>query len=178
MDDLVKHYSLERVSLEEFERRTERVSKGASRGEVLAQVADLPPLRPERSAKPESASATWRIAARDPRPNDFAVAVFSGTEYKGVWQAPRNLGSLCVFGGSNIDFRKAVVPAEGVTVSCLCVFGGVDIIVPPGMNVRVRGFAVFGGFDRPNHEIDDPNAPTINVEGLALFGGVSVRVRQ
>jgi hypothetical protein len=46
MDDLVKHYSLERVSLEEFERRSDRVSKAPTRDEIIAQVADLPPIDP------------------------------------------------------------------------------------------------------------------------------------
>jgi hypothetical protein len=180
MDDLVKHYSLESVGLEEFERRTELVSKASNRSELIAQVADLPELPAERRearASTPSGSATWRVSSANARLNDYAVAIFSGSDFKGVWQAPRNLTALCVFGGSNIDFRKAVVPEEGVTISCLCLFGGVDIVVPPGMRVRVRGIGIFGGFDRTANEVDDPRAPTIVVEGLALFGGVSVRVR-
>jgi hypothetical protein len=189
MDDLVKHYSLERVSLDEFERRTDLVSKATTRAELIAQVADLPALpaesrdaRDDREPAPyapraAAGAATWRVSSRNSRPSDFAVAIFSGSDYKGVWQAPRALTTLCVFGGSSIDFRKAVVPAEGVTVSCLCLFGGVDVIVPPGMRVLVRGVGIFGGFDRTSNEVDDPDAPTITVEGLALFGGVSVRVR-
>jgi hypothetical protein len=180
MDDLVKHYSLENVGLEEFERRTELVSKASNRGELIAQVADLPELPAERRearASAPSGSASWRVGSANARLNDYAVAIFSGSDFKGVWQAPRNLTALCVFGGSNIDFRKAVVPEEGVTISCLCLFGGVDIVVPPGIRVRVRGIGIFGGFDRTANEVDDPCAPTIVVEGLALFGGVSVRVR-
>jgi hypothetical protein len=186
MDDLVKHYSLERVSLDEFERRTDLVSKATTRADLIAQVADLPAMpaegratRDTREPAPRAAAgaATWRVSSRNSRPSDFAVAIFSGSDYKGVWQAPRALTTLCVFGGSSIDFRKAVVPAEGVTVSCLCLFGGVDVIVPPGMRVLVRGVGIFGGFDRTSNEVDDPEAPTITVEGLALFGGVSVRVR-
>jgi hypothetical protein len=181
MDDLVKQYSLERVDLDEFERRTELVSKAATRGELIAQVADLPDLPAEGEKRPEArapaAGSAWRVNARDPRPSDFAVAIFGGSDYRGVWQAPRALTTLCVFGGSSIDFRKAVVPPEGVTISCLCLFGGVDVIVPPGMRVHVRGIGIFGGFDRTSNEVEDPEAPTIVVEGLALFGGVSVRVR-
>lgn len=180
MDDLVKQYSLERVDLTEFERRTERVSKAATRGEVIAQVADLPDLpqerREARTAAP-AGTAGWRVGSANARPSDFSVAIFGGSDFKGVWQAPRNLTALCVFGGSNIDFRRAVVPEEGVRISCLCLFGGVDIVVPPGMRVRVRGMGIFGGFDRTANEVDDPYAPTIDVEGIALFGGVSVRVR-
>jgi hypothetical protein len=183
MDDLVKHYSLERVSLEEFERRTDLVSKASSRGELIAQVADLPSLAEEGRTRSASAQSTprgatsWRVDSTTVRQNDVAVAIFGGSDFKGVWRAPRRLSTLCVFGGSNIDLRKAIVPEEGVTISCLCIFGGVDVIVPPGMRVQVRGMGVFGGFDRTNNEVDDPYAPTIVVEGIALFGGVSVRIK-
>ena len=181
MDDLVRQYSLERVDLPEFERRTDIVSRAATRSELIAQVSDLPGLPNEgRAAARTSASpgaAGWRVGSENARPNDYAVAIFSGSDFKGVWQAPRSLTALCVFGGASIDFRRAIVPEEGVTVSCLCLFGGVDIVVPPGMRVRVRGIGIFGGFDRTENEVEDPAAPTIVVEGLALFGGVSVRVR-
>jgi len=179
MDDLVKHYSQERVDLPEFERRTELVSKAGTRAELLSQLSDLPQLpQGGYQGKTAAASQSWRVNPRSARASDLALAVFSGSDFKGVWQAPRNLTSLCIFGGSSIDFRKAVVPEEGVTISCLCIFGGVDVIVPPGMRVLVRGVGVFGGFDRTSNEVDDPYAPTITVEGLALFGGVSVRVRE
>jgi hypothetical protein len=181
MDDLVKHYSLERISLEEFERRTELVSKASARGELLAQVADLPALSAaggERRPGPSSATrGGWRIASSDVRQSDVSVAIFGGSDIKGAWRAPRRLAALCVFGGSSIDLRKAIVPAEGVTISCVCAFGGADIIVPRGMRVQVRGMGIFGGFDRTNNEVDDPDAPTIVVEGIAVFGGVSVRIK-
>lgn len=179
-DDLVRHYSQERVSLEDFELRASLVAKAAARAEILAQVADLPPLpaedKPERDRKAAPASG-WKVASGAARMSDVNIAIFSGSDYKGVWQVPRNLNSLCIFGGSNIDLRRAVVPPEGVTIRCLCLFGGVDIVVPPGMRLQVRGIGVFGGFDRTSNEVDDPYAPTVVVEGLALFGGVSVRVK-
>ena len=183
MDELVRQYSMERVDLPEFERRTDLVSKAATRSELLAQITDLPDLpeagRESREARTpaSSASASWRVSSRNTRPTDFAVAIFGGSDFKGVWQAPSNLTTLCVFGGANIDLRRAVVPEEGVTISCLCLFGGVEVTVPPGMRVLVRGIGIFGGFDRTQNEVDDPYAPTIVVEGLALFGGVSVRIR-
>jgi hypothetical protein len=181
MDDLVRHYSLERVDLSEFERRTDLISKAMTRGEILAQVADLPELpseaRETRRSAPAAASGSWRVSSAGARANDFSIAVFGGSDHKGVWQAPRSLTTLCVFGGSSIDLRKAVVPEGGVTISCLCIFGGVDVIVPPGMRLQVRGMGIFGGFDRTSNEVDDPRAPTVFVEGLALFGGVSVKVR-
>jgi hypothetical protein len=64
-----------------------------------------------------------------------------------------------------------------MTISCVCAFGGVDIIAPRGMRVHTRGVGVFGGFDRADNEPDDPYAPTITIEGVAFFGGVSVKIK-
>ena len=186
MDDLVRQYSLERVSLDEFERRTELVSAATSRGEVLAQVADLPPLPEERPSRPAAPSrpraaagrGRWRVDPEGSRPSDLSLAIFGGSDYKGVWRAPRQLVSICVFGGSKIDLREAIVPPDGVSISTVCLFGGLDVIVPPGMRVATRGAGIFGGFDRTNSEPDDRDAPTVAIDGIALFGGVSVKVRE
>jgi hypothetical protein len=183
MDDLVAHYSQERLGLEEFERRTDLVAKAATRGELLVQVADLPPLAAEpRGRAPRPAYGPAAAASRPSvyagaRQSDVSVAIFGGSEFKGVWRAPRRLATLNVFGGTNIDLRKAIIPEEGITISCVCAFGGVDIIVPPGWRLQVRGVGIFGGFDRTNNEVDDPYAPTVVVEGIAVFGGVSVRIK-
>jgi hypothetical protein len=174
---------MERIDLAEFERRTEIASKAASRGELIAQVADLPALAEERSAprdpRPRAASRPggWSVAEGAVRQNDFAVAIFGGSDFRGIWRAPRRLSALAVFGGSTIDLRKAIVPAEGMTISCICAFGGVDVVAPRGMRVQTRGMGIFGGFDRAENEPDDPYAPTITIEGIAVFGGVSVKVR-
>ncbi len=179
MENLVSQFSLERVDIDEFERRTDLVSKASSRSDLIAQVSDLPDLP---AGKPGAAdipsTASWRVSSENARPSDFSVAIFSGSDIKGVWQAPRSLTSVCVFGGANIDLRKAVVPEGGLTISCLCVFGGVDVTVPPGMRLRVRGVGIFGGFDRTANEPEDTDAPTVVIDGLALFGGVSVKVRE
>jgi hypothetical protein len=181
MDDLVKHYSLERIDLNEFERRTDLVSKASTRGELIAQVSDLPAIEeeaPKRPAQREAARAgSWSVATGEVKQSDLSIAIFGGSDFRGVWRAPRRLSSLCVFGGSNIDLRKAIVPEEGVTISCICAFGGADIIVPRGMRVQTKGIGIFGGFDGANNETDDPYAPTIVIEGIAVFGGVSVKIR-
>jgi hypothetical protein len=183
MDDLVKHYSLERVSLEEFERRSDRVSKAPTRDEIIAQVADLPPIDPERRKKGDIQARGAAISERRPsvysgaRESDVAIAIFGGTDFRGAWRAPRKLNSLCLFGGIKIDLRKALIPEEGLTIVCACAFGGVEVVAPPDINLVVRGMGIFGGFDRPNNEIDDPMAPTVVIEGIALFGGVDVKIK-
>ena len=188
MDELVRQYSLERVDLEEFERRTGLVAKALTGDEIVAQVADLPALpaegRPRETgaaarARParDGSLARWSVDPSGGRQSDLSLAVFGGSDYRGVWRAPRQLTSICVFGGSKIYLREAIVPPDGVSISCVCVFGGLDVVVPPGMKVRVRGLGVFGGFDRADNEPEDPEAPAVVIDGIALFGGVSVKVR-
>lgn len=193
-EGLVQRYAGETLGLDDFERRTALVTKAASRQEILAAVLDLPDAMPSRmpSAAPtgtgvaaarrtgglEAGSSGWRIASDPPRDLEHIVCVFGGTDRRGVWRAPRKLDSLCVFGGANIDLRKAVIPPEGITIRALAVFGGLDVIVPPDLRLEVKGIGIFGGFDHRDNPDAPESAPLVRIEGLACFGGVGVRVRE
>jgi hypothetical protein len=68
----------------------------------------------------------------------------------------------------------------GITeVKVFAMWGGVDVIVPPGMNVECDGMGIMGGFDHTPEAAarPDPGAPTLRVTGVALMGGVHVTVR-
>ena len=68
----------------------------------------------------------------------------------------------------------------GVTdLRVFTICGGVEIIVPPGLNVESHGVALLGGFDHVADSVHspDPHAPTLRITGVALMGGVDVRVR-
>ena len=58
-----------------------------------------------------------------------------------------------MFGGAELDFRDAVLPGGEVTVKAICVFGGLEITVPPEMRVIDSGVAILGG-----REIDSKTA--------------------
>ncbi len=183
MERLTQHFSLDLISMEEYELRAREVAQADSKPALIALVADLPPL-PSEAMQPRQAARTgprpgaqWQVGTERMPANDNAICVFGATERKGVWRVPRNLETLCVFGGATIDLRKAIVPPEGATVHCLAFFGGVDIIVPPGMRLEVSGTGIMGGFDHAQNDLDDPDAPLIRVEGLAIFGGVTVRLK-
>jgi hypothetical protein len=58
--------------------------------------------------------------------------------------------------------------------------GGVEIILPPGVQVEMNGFALMGGFearDRTTSFPVDPSAPTLRIGGFVMMGGVDVDVR-
>jgi len=57
--------------------------------------------------------------------------------------------------------------------------GGIEIIVPEGIEVDVGGFAFMGGHEyRPGSEPIRPGTPMVRVRGYALMGGLEVRVKR
>ena len=64
--------------------------------------------------------------------------------------------------------------------SAFAFMGGVTIIVPPDLQVECDGIGIMGGFEcsdevRAGH---DPDAPILKINGLAMMGGVDVKVRE
>ena len=82
-------------------------------------------------------------------------------------------------GGADLDFREAVLGPGITEVQVYTMWGGVDIVVPPGVNVECHGLAIMGGFESKGQSPGkaDMNAPTIRITGVALMGGVDVTVR-
>lgn len=77
-------------------------------------------------------------------------------------------------GAVKIDLRNAEIPSEGIQISCLCIMGGLTVIVPPGIKCEVSGLPLMGGFENKTAE-SDPDAPTVRVTGICLMGGVEVK---
>jgi hypothetical protein len=57
----------------------------------------------------------------------------------------------------------------------VAIMGGMQIIVPPGVEVIVRGIGIMGGFDHREEGVPgEPGAPRVIVTGFAFWGGVGV----
>ena len=82
-------------------------------------------------------------------------------------------------GGAELDFREVQLPPGVTEVTLVCVMGGAEVIVPPGMNVDTGGFAIMGGFGhrQGGPALTDPNTPVLRIDGFALMGGVDLVVR-
>jgi hypothetical protein len=48
-------------------------------------------------------------------------------------------------GGAELDLRNAIVDGDEVSVTCVCLLGGVRLIVPEGVPVSFSGLSVLGG---------------------------------
>jgi hypothetical protein len=106
---------------------------------------------------------------------DHMVAIFGGVTRKGRWRIRRRTQALAVFGGIDLDLREAVFDGEEVEISGIWCFGGLDIKVPAGMEVRDQTVGIFGGTDIRDLGEHQSGAPTLVIKGLALFGGVAVK---
>jgi predicted membrane protein len=104
------------------------------------------------------------------------VSVFGGGEKKILSKNFKGGQLTAIFGGSEIDFRKAEL-AEGVNaIDLLCIFGGVSMRVPEGWHVKTEVNAIFGGFSDERSFMDHPEENTepkkvLYIKGLVLFGG-------
>ncbi|MFD5578602.1 hypothetical protein, partial [Streptomyces pseudogriseolus] len=106
----------------------------------------------------------------------WAVAVMSGFQRKGRWTAPRRFNAFAFWGGGEIDLREANFADREVVVNAVAIMGGIDVIVPPGVEVVVRGIGVMGGFDHREEGVPpEPGAPRVIVTGFAFWGGVGVQ---
>ena len=78
-----------------------------------------------------------------------------------------------IFGGVECDLRRAIIEKD-CHIRATAIFGGIDIRVPRGVNVKVSSTNIFGGTD---DECDrDPSSDvTIYVEAVSIFGGVDIK---
>jgi hypothetical protein len=182
VDALCEHFANDDMSVEEFERRVEVAHRASTVQELKDLLSDLPGANlpaPVQGATIPVPKRKYKVtAAAHVKEREFMVAVMGGSSRKGTWSPARTNYAVAIMGGADLDFREAVL-APGVTdVQVFTMMGGVDIIVPPGLNVESHGFGIMGGFDQVGDiEPGDPNAPTLRIAGVACMGGVTIKVR-
>ncbi len=81
-----------------------------------------------------------------------------------------------VLGAMTLDLTKATPIPGGASVAATAVFGGVNVVVPPGWSVSIRGIPLFGGWDDTTARTEEgPNVPRLEIQALVLFGGLEVK---
>ncbi|MFC8436355.1 DUF1707 domain-containing protein [Streptomyces sp. NPDC057253] len=169
-----------RLDMEEFEERLETTYKARTYGELAPITRDLPvgPVtapKVDMLKRPEP-DGSWasRIVGGEGS-STWAVAVMSGFQRKGRWTVPRRFNCFAFWGGGEIDLREANFAAGEVEINCVAIMGGTQVIVPPGVEVVVRGIGIMGGFDHREEGVPgEPGAPRVIVTGFAFWGGVGV----
>lgn len=78
-----------------------------------------------------------------------------------------------IFGGLTIDLRGAQI-TENISIDAMAVFGGVDILLPANVSVKLSDLSLFGGCSN-SRNYSPVDGPTVYVNATALFGGVEVK---
>ena len=92
---------------------------------------------------------------------------FSGKYFKGT--------DLSVaFGGITCDLREAII-TEDTVINASAVFGGIDILLPDNVNIKIESNSIFGGVSNKHPAKIVPDAPTVYVNGSGIFGGVEIK---
>jgi len=99
-------------------------------------------------------------------------ATFSGSNIKYDGEIFEGGDYTSVFGGIKCDLRSAIIEKDCAIRVC-AIFGGIDILLPENVNVKVNATGIFGGVsDKTVHKT---NAPTVYISGICMFGGVDIK---
>lgn len=106
--------------------------------------------------------------------DDESGAVFSGVNINLSGKEFKGKNVSAVFGGLKLDLREAKIK-EDVIINATAIFGGIDILVPENVIVETKSNSLFGGVSNKKKAAPKTKAPTVYVNGTAMFGGVEVK---
>jgi Domain of unknown function (DUF1707) len=167
-------YAEGRLTREEHDERVDQLMAAKTFDDLIPITRDLVVVGTPIPVSQHSTSRfTIDTTAQNAEP-DRMIAIFGGASRHGKWRVRKNIQSLTLFGGTDLDLRDAIFEAPVVEISGFWCFGGLDIKVPEGIEVRDQTAGIFGGTDIHDVGNPAPGAPTLVIKGVTLFGGVSV----
>ena len=104
-----------------------------------------------------------------------SLVVFFGREIVNESQQFGGGSIFTMFGATQIDLRLARPVPEGAAMDVVVAFGGVEIMVPEGWRVEVKGIPLFGGWsNKIGRDSVGADAPLLSIEALVAFGGLDI----
>lgn len=103
--------------------------------------------------------------------------MFGGVEESITSQRFTGGHATVVFGGAEIDLRKAVLAGNEATLDLSVIFGGIDLKVPEEWQILVDGTAILGGVEDKTGQGSAESRegkPRLHVRATAIFGGVEI----
>lgn len=154
-----------RLKMSDYEDRLARVYAARTYEELDSLRSDLL----------GSSVSPHRGGACKPAPSMLLLAIMSAFERRGRWNVPKKLTTFALWGGGVVDLRYADFTSTEVEIRACSIMGGQTILLPPEVNVEIKGHGVMGGFDHDVAGEGAPGAPTVRIRGFSLWGGVGVK---
>ena len=154
------------LTLDEFAGRVERALSARTKGDLRMATEAL------------GATAPGPTTGRVPSHHTL-LAIMSGADTKGRWRCGRHVTAVAVMGGCLLDFTGAEITVDEVQVTAVAVMGGIEILVPEGVDVHMDGLPIMGGRSMRVKDVPVlPGTPRIVVHAFPIMGGVTVRSRR
>lgn len=155
-----------RLTLDQYEGRLAKTYSATSYGQLERLTYDLPEAMEFRRGKVR------------PAPSTMLLAILSGFDRSGRWYVPSRMTTFTLFGGGVVDLRYADFTSADVEIHAYSILGGQTIVLPPEVNVDIKGRGVMGGFDKAVEGAGTPGAPKVSIKGFSLLGGVGIKRRK
>lgn len=163
------------IGLGMLARTIDRQSYGYDAGATAATARQMgEEIRDRIIAKAGGSKSSWAGSVN--RLNEWAV--FGGSRRKVDSQDFQGGEAFALFGGVEIDLRRAGSTQEEILIEANAMFGGIEIRVPENWDVIVRGSGIFGGYEDETLDSrlgSQGKPPHVVINGFAIFGGVHVK---
>lgn len=96
-----------------------------------------------------------------------SVVIKGGEEFIGA-------SATSLFGGIELDLRNATIQ-DDIIIDVDTVFAGMDIKLPPDVNVKSEVSSIFAGVDIKRNNANAVGKPTVRLTGSCVFAGITVK---
>ena len=112
-------------------------------------------------------------AEKDSKSMDSQFAAFSGTDRVYKDEVFNGSNVAAIFGGVKLDLRHAKFEKDTV-IKAFTLFGGIDIIVPDDVKVKLKSGFIFGGLSDDRKNVSEKGKYTIYIDAAGGFGGITI----
>ncbi|MEF9951155.1 MAG: hypothetical protein RR838_01070 [Clostridium sp.] len=100
--------------------------------------------------------------------------VFGGREIKYPYEVFKGANITAIVAGVDLDLRGSIINQD-VVINCTTICAGVEIIVPPNVNVQFMGTPILGGITDDRKYIPQEGEYTIYIKGNIICGGIDIK---
>jgi len=102
------------------------------------------------------------------------IAAFSSNEIKNISSCLQGGSATAIMGSIILDLRSTVI-SSNITFNTTAMMGSVEVLVPPGVRLRVTGLPMFGSNKITKISPTDESLPLITFNCLSLFGSTEIK---